>query len=165
MTSLIEAGANLQGFTLLTPLDHGHMDNTMRRRMTPLLRTPGTILLFVATLAALPACATRTPTPSQPPTPIDFSQALEYARRSALVYETDSTIRLQSPQGATVSIMPQTPAGVKAHLETDDAKRVQWLAVRGTSNLANVKLDVDYNKVVDSRLQVPLHKGFADAAL
>ena len=47
----------------------------------------------------------------------------------------------------------------------DDAKRVQWIVVRGTSSLINIRLDVDYNKVVESRLQIPLHKGFADAAL
>ena len=46
-----------------------------------------------------------------------------------------------------------------------DTKKLQWVVVRGTSNLENIKLDVDYNKVVDSRLQVPLHKGFAVTAL
>jgi hypothetical protein len=33
------------------------------------------------------------------------------------------------------------------------------------SNLINIRLDEDYNKVVDARLQIPLHKGFADASL
>lgn len=61
--------------------------------------------------------------------------------------------------------MPETPAGVKAYVETDDLKKIQWVVVRRASNLANMKLDVDYNKVVDPRLQVPLHKGFADTAL
>ena len=67
--------------------------------------------------------------------------------------------------GTTVSIMAETPNGVKAYVEIDDAKKRQWVVVRGTSNLENVKLDMDYNKVVDGRLQIPLHKGFADTAL
>jgi triacylglycerol lipase len=50
-------------------------------------------------------------------------------------------------------------------VEVNDAARVQWIVVRGTSSLINIRADVDYNKVVDSRLQIPLHKGFADAAL
>lgn len=105
------------------------------------------------------------PTPTQPPAPIDFALALQYAQRSALVYESDTAIKQKSPAGTMVSFMVETPRGVKAYIETDDAKKIQWVSVRGTSTLENVKLDVDYNKVVDGRLQIPLHKGFADTAM
>jgi predicted lipase len=54
---------------------------------------------------------------------------------------------------------------MKAYVEVNEAKRVQWVVVRGTSSLINIRSDVDYNKVVDSRLGIPLHKGFADAAV
>jgi hypothetical protein len=64
-----------------------------------------------------------------------------------------------------ISISSPLSSGIKAYVELDDAKRVQWIVVRGTSSLINIRLDVDYNKVVDPRLQIPLHKGFADAAL
>ena len=74
-------------------------------------------------------------------------------------------VTLTSPAGTIVSFMVETPKGVKAYIETDEANKIQWVSVRGTSNLDNVKLDVDYNKVVDGRLQIPLHKGFADTAL
>lgn len=104
-------------------------------------------------------------TPTQPRVPIDFALALQYAQRAALVYESDAVIKQKSPAGTTVSFMVETTKGVKAYVETDDAKKVQWVVVRGTSNLDNVKLDMDYNKVVDGRLQIPLHKGFADTAL
>ncbi len=123
------------------------------------------VLLAVATGPAGCGKKIAKPTPGTPPAPIDFIQALAYAQRAALVYESDATIRQKAPAGTTVSILPETATGVKAYVETDDAKKLQWIVVRGTSNLANVKLDVDYNKVVDSRLQVPLHKGFADTAL
>lgn len=129
-------------------------------------RTVATLLVMSGAVVALAACAKALkPTPTTPPTPIDFAQAFRYAYRCALVYEADTAIREKAPAGAKVSIMPVTAKGVKAYVETDDGRKVQWVVVRGTSNLANVKLDVDYNKVVDARLQVPLHKGFADAAL
>src|SRR5689334_19967901 len=119
------------------------------------------ILALPAILAGLTSCALFSrPTPTTPPSPINFAQVLDYAQRSALVYESNDVIRQKTQPGATVTISSPTPTGVKAYVETDDANRVQWVVVRGTSNLANVKLDVDYNKVVDPRLQVPLHKGF-----
>ncbi len=121
---------------------------------------------LVGTLAALTACTKVTkPIPTTPPTAIDFRQALQYAERSSLVYETDGVIRQKAPAGTTIAILPESATGVKAYVETDDAKKLQWVVVRGTSNLANAKTDVDYNKVVDARLQIPLHKGFADTAV
>ncbi|HKW86013.1 MAG TPA: lipase family protein [Nitrospiraceae bacterium] len=124
------------------------------------------ILALLGTFAGLTSCELfPPPTPTTPPSPIDFARVLDYAQRSALVYDSDEVIRQKASPGATVTISPATPTGVKAYVETNDANKVQWVVVRGTSNLANVKLDVDYNKVVDPRLQVPLHKGFAEAAL
>lgn len=135
--------------------------------MTP--RSPFTLSLTALVLTALifPACSKQMtrPTPATPPAPIDFAAAVDYAQRSSLVYGTDAQIRQAVPPGTTVSIMAETPNGVKAYVEIDDAKKRQWVVVRGTSNLENVKLDMDYNKVVDGRLQIPLHKGFADTAL
>jgi hypothetical protein len=97
--------------------------------------------------------------------PPDFTQALQYAQRAALAYEQDATIQQQSGTGVRISISSPLSSGIKAYMEMDYAKRVQWIVVRGTSNLLNIKSDVDYNKIVESRLQIPLHKGFADAAL
>jgi hypothetical protein len=148
------------------------MDLNKKRGVTMPLKTPipfrtlSTFMLFVGIMVAFAACAKLPkPAPTTPPTPIDFAQALQYAQRAALVYETDAAIRQKAPAGTTISIMPETATGVKAYVEIDDAKKVQWVVARGTSNLVNMKLDVDYNKVVDARLQVPLHKGFADTAM
>ena len=63
------------------------------------------------------------------------------------------------------SICGPVSSGMKAYVEVNEAKRVQWIVVRGTSSIVNIRSDVDYNKVVDSRLAIPLHKGFADAAV
>lgn len=135
--------------------------------MTP-LRTLALVLTLSGFVAASAGCGKNVlpkATPTQPPVPIDFALAVQYAQRAALVYETDAAIKQKSPAGTMVSFMVETPKGVKAYIETDEAKKIQWISVRGTSTLENVKLDVDYNKVVDGRLQIPLHKGFADTAL
>ena len=122
-------------------------------------------LLALALLSLASSCGTKKPISSVPPTPLDFPQALQYAQRAALAYEQDATIQQQSGTGVRISISAPLSSGIKAYVEQDDAKRVQWIVVRGTSNLINIQLDSDYNKVVDSRLQIPLHKGFADSAL
>ena len=130
-------------------------------------RAASAFIALVGIMVGITACSKKIakPVPATPPSPIDFVQALQYAQRSALVYESDAVIRQKAPAGTTVTIMPQTATGVKAYVEIDDAKKQQWVVVRGTWSLENMKLDVDYNKVVDARLQVPLHKGFADTAL
>jgi triacylglycerol lipase len=126
-----------------------------------------TLILGVLALAVMSvsSCGKKKPTTSLPPTPPNFTQALQYAQRAALAYEQDATIQKQSGAGVRISISSPLSSGIKAYVELDDAKRVQWIVVRGTSNLNIIRLDVDYNKVVDPRLQIPLHKGFADAAL
>jgi len=124
------------------------------------------LILGVSAMTVVPiASCGKKPVPSAPPTAIDFSLVLQYAQRAALVYEQDSTIQSRSGTGVQVSISGPLSSGIKAYVELDDTKRIQWVVIRGTSNLVNIRSDVDYNKVVDSRLGIPLHKGFADAAL
>jgi len=122
------------------------------------------LCLLTLTELTVSSCGKK-PKPSAPPTPIDFALTLQYAQRAALVYEQDPTIQSRSGTGVRVSISGPLSSGIKAYVELDDTKRVQWVVIRGTSNLVNIRSDVDYNKVVDSRLRIPLHKGFADAAL
>ena len=140
-----------------------------RTRWTPPARSFAiryTLILSVLALVvgSVSSCGTK-PTTSLPPTPPDFSQALQYAQRAALAYEQDATIQQESGTGVRINISSPLSSGIKAYVELDDAKRMQWIVVRGTSNLINIRLDEDYNKVVDARLQIPLHKGFVDAAL
>jgi hypothetical protein len=123
------------------------------------------ILSVLALVVVSVSSCGKKPTTSLPPTPPDFTQALQYAQRAALAYEQDATIQQQSGTGVRISTSSPLSSGIKAYVELDDAKRVQWIVVRGTSNLINIRLDEDYNKVVDARLQIPLHKGFGDAAL
>jgi hypothetical protein len=115
-------------------------------------------------MGALSSCGKKA-APSMPPQPLDFSAVLQYAQRAAFAYEQDATIQKQSGTDVKVSISGPVSSGMKAYVEVNEAKRVQWIVVRGTSSLVNIRSDVDYNKVVDSRLGIPLHKGFADAAV
>jgi hypothetical protein len=122
------------------------------------------LVVFALAVVSLSSCGT-TPPPSTSPTPLDFAQALQYAQHASLAYEQEATIQQRSGARVRIMISPPLSSGIRAYVEQDDANRVQWIVVRGTSNLVNMRLDVDYNKVVDSRLQIPLHKGFADSAL
>jgi len=124
-------------------------------------------LVGVLALAGLSlvSCGKKKSVDVRPPTPPNFTLALQYAQRATLAYEQDTTIQQQSGTGVRISISPPLSSGVKAYVEVNEAARVQWIVVRGTSSLINIRADVDYNKVVDSRLEIPLHKGFADAAL
>jgi triacylglycerol lipase len=122
------------------------------------------VLCAVALIGTLSSCGKKAAS-TVPPTPLDFSLALQYAQRAALAYEQDATIQKQSGPNVKISISGPVSSGMKAYVEVNDAARVQWIVVRGTSSLVNIRSDVDYNKVVDSRLGIPLHKGFADAAV
>lgn len=127
------------------------------------LHCTGLLCAFLL-IGALSSCGKKA-APSMPPQPLDFSLALQYAQRAALSYEQDATIQRQSGTDVKISISGPVSSGLKAYVELNEAKRVQWIVVRGTSSLINIRSDVDYNKVVDSRLSIPLHKGFADAAV
>jgi hypothetical protein len=122
------------------------------------------VVSLVFALVGVPSCGKK-PIPSVPPMPPNFTQALQYAQRASLAYEQDSIIQQQSGPGVRVSISGPVSSGMKAYVEVNDTARVQWIVVRGTSSLINIRSDVDYNKVAESRLQIPLHKGFADAAV
>ncbi len=123
------------------------------------------ILLLAACAGLLQACGGTNIFPTKPPTPVDFAQTIEYADRAALVYENNDIIQARETADRRYEISPLSVLGGKVFLETDDTRRIQWIAVRGTANLNNIKLDIDYNKVVNDRLHIPLHKGFADMAL
>ncbi|HET8721661.1 MAG TPA: lipase family protein [Nitrospira sp.] len=122
------------------------------------------VLCALVVIGTLASCGKKS-APSVPPIPLDFPVALQYAQRANLAYEQDATIQRQSGTDVNITISGPVSSGMKAYVELNEAKRVQWIVVRGTSSLVNIRSDVDYNKVVDSRLGIPLHKGFADAAV
>ena len=94
-----------------------------------------------------------------------FPRVLEHARRAAAAYETDDVIKERFGAGTRLEISDLRGVDVKAFVEVDGAARVQWVVVRGTANLANVKLDAEWHKDAEARLGVPIHRGFYDSAL
>jgi hypothetical protein len=78
-----------------------------------------TLILGVLALAVLSvsACGGKKSTPSLPPRPIDFNQALQYAQRAALAYEQDATIQKQSGAAVRITISSLLSSGIKVYVE------------------------------------------------
>jgi predicted lipase len=89
---------------------------------------------------------------------------LDYARRASAAYQSDEAIRAVVGAGPTLTVANLPGVDVRAFVEVDEAKRVQWVAVRGTANLENAVEDADYTKVPVRELGIPVHVGFADDA-
>jgi triacylglycerol lipase len=94
-----------------------------------------------------------------------FPRALEYARRAAAVYEPDDAIRQSFGQGTHLEIRDLPGIDVRAFVEIDRQRQVQWVVVRGTANLANVKVDAEWHEDAEARLGIPIHRGFFAAAI
>lgn len=137
----------------------------MTRKLKASIGWPMWWLVVMLLAAGSSLSCGKKPMVSVPTTPPNFSQAVLYAQRASLAYEQDAVIQRQSGSGVRVAISSPVSSGMKAYVEVNDDKRLQWIVVRGTSNLVNIRSDVDYNKIAESRLQIPLHKGFADAAV
>jgi triacylglycerol lipase len=95
---------------------------------------------------------------------VAFPRAIEYAERASAAYEPDDAIRKRFGQDTELSIRDVPALDIKAFVEIDRAKRRQWVVVRGTANLANVKVDGEYHRDAEPRLGAPIHRGFYDAA-
>jgi hypothetical protein len=139
--------------------------SSMTRKLKASIGWPMWWLVVMLLAAGSSLSCGKKPMVSVPTTPPNFSQAVLYAQRASLAYEQDAVIQQQSGSGVRVAISSPVSSGMKAYVEVNDDKRLQWIVVRGTSNLVNIRSDVDYNKIAESRLQIPLHKGFADAAV
>src|SRR5262245_13950661 len=85
-----------------------------------------------------------------------FPRALEYAERASAAYTSDDAIRQRFGQGAEISVRDLPGLDVKAFIEVDRAKRLQWVVVRGTANLANLKVDCEYHRDSETRLGCPV---------
>ncbi len=93
-------------------------------------------------------------------TDVDFKLALKHAERAAAAYNSPDQIQAQYGQGATLSVKTLAEVDVLAFVEVHDERRLQWVAVRGTANFENAKLDAEYTKETHTEVGVPLHKGF-----
>lgn len=114
--------------------------------------------VWLAVMAAGIGCGM--PSGGEVDAPVDFAFVLEHARRADAAYLPDETIRARFGPEHPVAVSDLAPLDVRAFVEHDEARRIQWIAVRGTANLANVEEDADYDKRFAERLGAPVHHGF-----
>jgi hypothetical protein len=100
---------------------------------------------------------------ADPASRVDFREVLPSAERAAAAYGDDDAIR--RAYGADVVIATTRHTGVKYFVETDASGSTHWVVVRGTDDLANVKVDSSLSETPDERLGIRLHHGFQRVAL
>lgn len=111
-------------------------------------------------------------------TAVDFNELYQYALRAQLAYAIAQPgwyiteqlgWRSTSPYRIFIEAVPEVD--VNAIVELDDARQVQWIAVRGTDNLTNWLLDLDYaeksftQEFAKQNLTIDLHCGFYRASV
>jgi len=108
---------------------------------------------------------------------IDMSEILDYALRSQLAYnlnqlgwEIAEKIGWRMPTSYRTIVRETFKSQVNVVIEIDDAKKIQWIAVRGSSNLRNWILNFRYlqrsffkNSLMHQGA-IDLHIGFHTAA-
>ena len=100
--------------------------------------------------------------PSAPP--LDFTEVLDFARRTAAVYQDEPAIRTVVGPDAALTVSNLARVDVRAFVEVDEGQRRQWVVVRGTANLKNAEEDAEYSKVDAPELGILVHRGFLDDA-
>ncbi|MBW7877155.1 MAG: lipase family protein [Candidatus Cloacimonetes bacterium] len=96
---------------------------------------------------------------------ISFSDMHWHARAAGAIYEEDSTILSVCKERYTSCyIHDEEDIANRFFLGTNTDTREHLISIRGTANLKNILLDLEFLHELDPFLQIPLHKGFATAA-
>lgn len=96
----------------------------------------------------------------------DFSTIKRYGLLASAAYGGESTARtVAEKQGYRLTHFG-TASGVEVgyFLVTNDAKKTQIISIRGTANIENVMVDVDFQLSLDEHTSNMLHTGFAQSA-
>lgn len=129
-----------------------------------------TACIVVSLAVLLAACrgggASSTAPPASMPSapPMDFSEVLDYARRTAAAYQDEPAIRAVVGPDVLLTVSNLSRVDVRAFVEVDEGSRRQWVVVRGTANLKNAEEDAEYAKVHAPELGIMVHKGFLEDA-
>ena len=96
----------------------------------------------------------------------DFSVIKKYALLANAAYEgRDKSQAACDDQGYQLTHYDTTPVlAVGYFLGTDDARKTQIIAVRGTANVENVFVDADFKLLLDEHTSNMLHSGFSASA-
>jgi hypothetical protein len=98
--------------------------------------------------------------------PVTFSSLVKYAEFAAAAYGDVAGFKRTcdlyhfkfSDTGANLTDK------VRYFIATNDEEKTQLIAVRGTSNVENAVVDIDYVLTADKILGIELHKGFAQSS-
>ena len=126
----------------------------MEKRLTIISRT----FIVVLVAAALTACAAKTKQQQAKLITPNFTDILWHAKRAKAAYDKPENIRANFPN--TVHIGKDKKKDTQYFVEKFHDKKLQVISVRGTSNLKNLKQDVDYISAKDKRLGIYVHRGF-----
>lgn len=96
---------------------------------------------------------------------VDFSNLKEKSLLSAISYSKAGSVASKLDALEYKLIRHSVIPSIQVAYYLADNKKEQLLAFRGTSNLENVLVDLDVSFVLDSRLNIMLHKGFMESAL
>jgi hypothetical protein len=91
---------------------------------------------------------------------VDFADVLDYARRADAAYQDEAAIRAVVGPEPALTVADLRGVDVRAFVEVDEARRRQWVVVRGTANLRNAVEDAEYAKVKAPDIEIPVHEGF-----
>jgi hypothetical protein len=98
----------------------------------------------------------------RPQIAIDFGQLYRFARLSSAAYASTSVIRDRHPGISWIAIPGHT--NVLYFVQTNHALRQHTVAVRGTVDDVNWKLDMDTHGAFDKKSGVLIHRGFHTVA-
>ena len=96
----------------------------------------------------------------------DFPTIKRYGELANAAYEGESKARaVCEKQGYQFTHYGRASSvGVVYFLATDDKRKTQIIAVRGTANVENVMVNTDFKLVLDEHTSNMLHSGFAQSA-
>jgi triacylglycerol lipase len=131
-------------------------------KISPASILPSIFLISALSIITMMGCAPAQKKFCEPDYSIDFNKGLQYAELAELAYASDSTI-IRSCATDSCFYFKGPVTGARAFLRINDSTKIQWLAFRGTADIADVKLDAEYTQTEDSILHMHLHRGFATA--
>ncbi len=126
------------------------------------LRITFPVLALLALSAGCSALLLLRPASRRDRHPVDFREALEFAERADAAYLRRRQIRRRY-RDYRVHVQDLPESDVRFFVLVDDRTRTQHIAVRGTSNLTNIRVDATFTPEPDVNLGVPLHLGFSRA--
>jgi len=96
----------------------------------------------------------------------DFATIKRYGLLASAAYEGEPKARAECESQGYQFTHYGTASGVEVayFLATDDARKTQIIAVRGTANVENVMVDADFKLILDEHTSNMLHSGFVQSA-